>query len=552
LNVRVTFPGGQSKEFPAGTTAGEAAADPAFPYTALALVAVLVNNEVVHLQHGLSVNCTIAPVELGTRQGQAIYRRSLCFLLSMAALRIFPKRRLIIGHSLGQGYFYHFDGMDTALRDDLLRIEAEMRAIVARNLPVRSLALSYQEAISYFQRHHQPDTLLLLQNRNDPAIMVHSCEGFLDLFHGPLVPSTGLLSMFALMDYPPGFLLRYPPSESPQRMGEFVENPVLFSIYREYKNWGKILRVGSVGRLDELIRQGGIQDFIQVAEALQDKKIAEIADRINALRDQVKVVLIAGPSSSGKTTFSKKLTIQLRVVGRNPVTISLDDYYKPHDHTPRDEEGKPDFEALDALDVDLLNDTLVRLLRAEEVETPVFDFHLGGRKPEGRKMRLPDRAILILEGIHGLNDALTPLVPRQSKHKIYVSALTQLNLDDHNRIATTDNRLIRRIVRDSQFRGHSALQTLTMWPSVRRGEDRNIFPFQNGADSAFNSALDYELAVLKVYADPLLASVKPDAPEYEEARMLLSFLSNFAPLHPRWVPPTSILREFIGESAFKY
>jgi len=552
LNVRVTFPGGQVREFPAGTTAAEAAADPAFPRTALPLVAVLVNNEVVQLQHGCAVNCSIAPVELGSRQGLAIYRRSLCFLLSMAALRIFPKRRLIIGHSLGQGYFYYFDGMDGVARDDLIRIDAEMRGLIARDLPIRSLSLSYQEAIAFFEKHHQPDTLLLLQHRNDPAVTVHSCDGFLDLFHGPLVPSTGLLSAFALRDCPPGFLLRYPPSDNPLHMGEYVENPVLFSIYREYKNWGKILRVGSVGRLDELIRDGGIQDFVQVAEALQDKKIAEIADRINALRDRVRVVLIAGPSSSGKTTFSKKLMIQLRVVGRNPVTISLDDFYKPHDRTPRDEEGNLDFEALDALDVELLNDTLVRLLRAEEAETPVFDFHAGARKPEGRKMRLPDRAILILEGIHGLNDALTPLVPSGSKHKIYVSALTQLNLDDHNRIATTDNRLVRRMVRDSQFRGHSALQTLRMWPSVRRGEDRNIFPFQNGADSAFNSALDYELAVLKVYADPLLASVKPDAPEYEEARMLLSFLSNFAPLHPRWVPATSILREFIGESAFKY
>ncbi|MGA2640026.1 MAG: nucleoside kinase [Spirochaetia bacterium] len=552
MNVRVTFPGGQTKELPAGTTAGEAAADPAFPRTALPLVAVLVNNEVVQLQHALAVNCTIGPVALGSRQGLAIYRRSLCFLLSMAAPRIFPKRRLIVGHSLGQGYFYHFDGMESVPLDDLVKIEAEMRGIVARDLPIRSLPLSYQEAIYYFQKHHQPDTLLLLQNRNDPAIAVHSCDGFLDLFHGPLVPSTGVLSAFALKNYPPGFLLRYPAAEDPLHMGEFEENPVLFSIYREYKNWGKILKVGSVGRLDELTRQGGIQDFIQVAEALQDKKIAEIADRINAMRDQVRVVLIAGPSSSGKTTFSKKLMIQLRVVGRNPVTISLDDYYKPHDLTPKDEEGKPDFESLDALDVELLNDTLVRLLRAEEVETPVFDFQAGARKPEGRKTRLPERAILILEGIHGLNDALTPLVPRENKHKIYVSALTQLNLDDHNRIPTTDNRLIRRIVRDSQFRGHSALQTLTMWPSVRRGEDRNIFPFQNGADSAFNSALDYELAVLKVYADPLLASVKPDAPEYQEARMLLSFLSNFAPLHPRWVPATSILREFIGESAFKY
>jgi uridine kinase len=552
LNVRVTFPGGQAREYPAGTPAATVAADPSFPRGTLPLVAVRVNNEVVHLRFELTVNCTVAPVELDDKQGLVIYRRSLSLLLFMAALRTFPKRRLIVGHSLGQGYFYHFDGMDSVPRDDLLRVEAEMRGIVARDMPIHSLSLSYQEAIAYFQKHNQPDTLLLLQNRNDPTIAVHSCDGVLDLAHGPLVPSTGLLSVFGLLDYPPGFILRYPPSDNPLHLGEFVENPVLFSIYREYKNWGKVLRVGCVGRLDEMIREGGIQDFVQTAEALQDKKIAEIADRINALRDQVKVVLIAGPSSSGKTTFSKKLMIQLRVVGRNPVTISLDDYYKPHSMTPLDDEGTPDFESLDALDVELLNDTLVRLLKGDGVETPVFDFHAGARKPQGRTMQLPERAILILEGIHGLNEALTPLVPRQSKHKVYVSALTQLNLDDHNRIATTDNRLIRRIVRDSQFRGHSALKTLSMWPSVRRGEDRNIFPFQNGADSAFNSALDYELAVLKVYADPLLASVKPDVAEYQEARTLLSFLSNFAPVHPRWVPATSILREFIGESAFKY
>jgi uridine kinase len=552
VNIRVSLPGGQARDFPAGTPAGEAARDPLFPRSALPLVALEVNHEVVDLHHPLTVNCAISPVEIGSRQGLVIYRRSLCFLLSMAASRVLPKRRLVIGHSLGQGYYYYFDGMERVPPDDLARLEAEMHGLAARDLPVRTLSLSYQEAIGYFQKHNQPDTLLLLQNRNDPTIVVHSCDGYLDLSHGPLVPSTGLLSVFALHDYAPGFLLRYPPSENPLHMGEFEENRVLFSIYREYKNWGKILQVGSVGRLDEQIRQGGIQDFIQVAEALQDKKIAEIADRINAQRDKVRVVLIAGPSSSGKTTFSKKLMVQLRVVGRNPVTISLDDYYRPNDRTPLGPDGKPDFEALGALDVELLNTALVRLLKSEEVETPLFDFHAGTRKPEGRRMRLPERAILILEGIHGLNDALTPLVPRESKHKIYVSALTQLNLDDHNRISTTDNRLIRRMVRDSQFRGHTALQTLQMWPSVRRGEDRNIFPFQNDADSAFNSALDYELAVLKVYADPLLASVKPDAPEYQEARMLLSFLANFTPLHPRWVPPTSILREFIGESAFKY
>ena len=552
MNVRVTYARGQTREFPAGTPVREAASDSAFSPSSLPLVAALLNNEVVSLESGLTVNCTIKPVDLGSKAGVTLYRKSLCFLLSMAAKSVFPRRRLVIGHSLGQGYFYHFDGIDEIPQEELARIEAEMRGIVARDMPIRALSLSYREALEYFEKHYQPDTVLLLENRNDPSIRVNSCGGYLDLSHGPLVPSTGVLSVFAVREYRPGFLLRYPPTEDPLHIGPFEENPVLFSIYQEYKNWGKILRVGSVGRLNGLIRDGGIQEFIQVAEALQDKKIAEIADRINARRDLVKLVLIAGPSSSGKTTFSKKLMIQLRVVGRNPITISLDDYYKPHSLAPLDDEGKPDFEALQALDVDLLNEHLVGLLRGDEVETPLFDFHTGTRKPEGRRMRLPERAILILEGIHGLNDGLTPLVERERKHKVYISALTQLNLDDHNRIATTDNRLIRRIVRDYQFRGHSAARTLAMWPSVRTGEDRNIFPYQNSADSAFNSALDYELAVLKVYAEPLLASVKPDVPEYQEARSLLSFLQNFAPLYPLWVPATSILREFIGESAFKY
>ncbi|HET6487088.1 MAG TPA: nucleoside kinase [Spirochaetia bacterium] len=552
MNVRVSLPGGLTRDYPAGTPVRQAiespdSTDPGFP-----LVAALLNNEVVWLDHPLSFNCAVAPVDLGSKAGTVIYRKSLCFLLGMAAGRTFPKRRLIIGHSLGQGYYYHFDGLPKVGRDDLVRLEASMREIVARDLPIRSLYLSYHEAMEYFEKHNQPEAVLLLQNHNDPQVEVQSCDGLLELSHGPLAPSTGLLSAFGLQEYEPGFLLRYPPSENPLHLGPFVENPVLFSIYREYKNWGKVLQVGSVGRLDELIRDGRIQEFVQIAEALHDKKIAEIADRINEAREQVKVVLIAGPSSSGKTTFSKKLMIQLRVVGRNPVTLSLDDYFKPSSATPRDEEGRPDFEALSALDVELLNDHLVRLLSGQEVETPLFDFHTGSRKPRGQAMKLPDRAVLILEGIHGLNDALTPLVGRGQKYKVYVSALTQLNLDDHNRISTTDNRLIRRMVRDNQFRGHSALKTLSMWPSVRRGEDRNIFPFQNTADSAFNSALDYELAVLKTYAEPLLATVKPDSPEYQDARTLLRFLANFAPLHPRWVPTTSILREFIGESAFRY
>jgi uridine kinase len=552
MTVHVRFPAGEIREVPAGTPVLEMVSDAAFPATPYPLVAVLANNVAVNLQHRLDVNTGIAPVDLSSPMGVVIFRKSLCFLLALAARRIIPKHRLVIGHSLGQGYFYYLDGLDEVPRSELSRIEERMKEIVSQDIPIRGMVLSYMEALRYFERTNQPDTVQLLKNLNEPSIEVNSCDGYLDLAHGPLVPRTGILSTFGIMDYPPGFLLRYPPAEDTTSLAPFRENPMLFTIYREYKNWGKILGVGSVGSLNELIHEGKIKDFIQVAEALQDKKIAEIADRINGKRDRVRIILIAGPSSSGKTTFSKKLMIQLRVVGRNPVTISLDDYYKEKDLAPKDADGNPDLEALDALDVALLNENLLRLLEGNEVEIPTFDFVIGKRKPKGNPMRLPDRAVLILEGIHGLNDALTPRIDRDVKYKIYVSALTQLNLDDHNRIATTDNRLLRRMVRDNQFRGHSALETLAMWPSVRRGEDRNIFPFQNAADSAFNSALDYELAVLKVYAEPLLATVKPDAREYQEARALMSFLSNFTPLAPRWVPRTSILREFIGESDFTY
>jgi uridine kinase len=550
--VTVRYPSGVERSFPAGTSVREAAADPAFPRTATPLVAALANNELVSLAGELAVSCTLAPVELDSRTGLTVYRRSLCFLLSLAVRQEFPGRRLVIGHSLGHGYLYWFEDAEEVSEPEVAALHERMRALVAANKPIACMRLAWAEAVAYFEENGQPDTALLLRNRGEPVVRVTSCAGAIDLDHGPLVPSTGVLQAFALTTFPPGLLLRYPPAETPLVMGPFVENPVLVSIYREYKRWGKILRVSSVGQLNGLIRDGGIREFIEVAEALQDRKIAEIADRINARRDTVRVVLIAGPSSSGKTTFSKRLMVQLRVVGRNPVTISLDDYFLDRDRTPKDESGAPDWEALSALDVVLLNQHLLALMRGEEVELPSFDFHTGSRRPAGTRLRLPERAVLILEGIHGLNGELTPAVPREAKYLVYVSALTQLNLDDHNRIPTTDNRLVRRLVRDSQFRGHDAVTTLRMWPSVRHGEDRNIFPFQNGADSAFNSALDYELAVLKVLAEPLLASVPPDRPEYQDARSLLAFLGNFAPLNPRWVPPDSILREFIGESTFKY
>jgi uridine kinase len=552
MTVTITLPSGRTLALPAGTTVERVLEEKEFSGPTSPIVAVLVNKALTSLSYPLEVSCRVEPVPLASRQGANVYRRSLCFLLAIAAKQVFPERRLIIGHSLGRGYLYFFDGVNVVPEPELERLGRRMRELVAQALPIRREVVSYMEALRYFERGNQPDTVLLLKNRNSPKVPVYTCGEFMDLAHAPLLPHTGLLATFQIRGNPPGFLLRYPPWNRPQALDAFEQNPVLLSIYREYKDWGKILGVTCVGHLNDLIAERRVREFIQVAEALQDKKIAQIADHLNERRDEVRVILIAGPSSSGKTTFSKKLAIQLRVLGRNPVMVSQDDYFLPRELTPKDEEGNIDFEALEALDVALLNEQLIRLLGGEEVAVPRFDFHSGQRKAEGVPLRLPSRAVLILEGIHCLNDALTPAIPAGQKYKIYISALTQLNLDDHNRISTTDNRLLRRLVRDYQFRGHSARDTLSMWQAVRNGEDRNIFPFQNKVDAAFNSALDYELAVLKVYAEPLLKTIKPDQEQFDEALRLLSFLDNFAPIPPGWVPDYSLLREFIGESAFKY
>ncbi|MBA7655137.1 Uridine kinase [subsurface metagenome] len=552
MSVTITFPSGRKKNIPLGTTVEEIIEDEEFQSADSPVIAVMVNNDIASLTYRIEIDCRLAPIKLASREGADIYRRSLCFLLTIAARGLFPDRRLVIGHSLGRGYFYYFDNIEEVSDRDLERIRERMQEIVQTCLPIRRQVIPYLEAVQYFEINNQRDTVLLLKNRNDPKIAVYRCGEFIDLAHAPLVPNTGILKVFDILNYPPGFLLRYPAWNKPSEMSPFKDDPVLFAIYREYKNWGKILNVNCVGLLNDLIHERRVKEFIQVAEALHDKKIAKIADKISEKREAVKIILIAGPSSSGKTTFSKKLSIQLKVLGRNPVSISHDDYFLPRELTPKDEEGNCDFESLNAINIALLNEHLVRLLQGEEVIIPRFDFHTGQRKESGLALRLPKRAILILEGIHGLNDRLTHLIEKDRKYKIYISTLTQLNLDDHNRISTTDNRLIRRIVRDYQFRGHSALDTLSMWQSVRNGENRNIFPFQNTADSAFNSALDYECAVLKVYAEPLLKTVKPDQEVFYEARRLLSFLVDFAPIPSSWVPEYSILREFIGESAFKY
>jgi uridine kinase len=514
------------------------------------LAAVRVNNEILPLSTRLEINCNIEPVSLSSHDGVMIYRRSLAFLLAIAARDRFPDRRLVVGHSLGHSYYYTFADGKKPGPGEIEALEREMRELVKADLPISGGYMAYGEALALFEKNRQDDTLLLFEQRSESKVRINRCRDFADLYVEPLVRRTGLLDAFELMEYGDGLLLRFPATGRGKTIEPFEDSPTLFSVYQEYKKWGNILGVRAVGQLNRLVSERTVRDYIRIAEAFQGKKLAESADRIHE-RD-VRVILIAGPSSSGKTTTAKRLAIQLQVMGMSPILVSMDDYYRSPEEVPLDDKGRRDFECLEALDIPYLNQQLIELLEGKEVDIPIFDFKSGTRKVRGRPIKLTERSVLIMEGIHGLNEACTPQVERHKKFMLYVSALTQLNLDDHNRIPTSDNRLLRRMVRDNQFRGTGAAKTIQMWSSVQSGERKHIFPFQDGADAAFNSALDYELAVLKFYADPLLRSVKPNMKEYAEARRLLSFLENFAPIPPQYVPGNSILREFIGESEFKY
>jgi len=516
-------------------------------------VALRVNNEIRPLKTRLAVNSTLEPVPLQSPEGAMIYRRSLAFLLAVAARKLFPGHGLYVGHSLGSSYYYTINPGEPLKEQEVTALQKEMEAIVREDFPITFKYLAYEEALEVFTKNRQTDTVLLLEQRSTSRIKVHECKGFLDIYVEPLVPRTGLLSSFELMPYQEGFLLRFPAIGKGMEIGRFEDEPKIFDVYNEYKKWGRMVGVRVVGDLNALVTNRTINDYIRIAEAHQNRKMAEIAEQIYGQQANIKMVMLAGPSSSGKTTSAKRLSIELMVLGIKPVAVSLDDYFLGKERTPKDEKGDPDYECLEALDISLLNEHLQALYRGEEIRLPVYDFKTGSRREgEGRAIHLDDHAVLIVEGIHALNEALTPGIARNTRFKLYVSALTQLNLDDHNRIPTSDNRLLRRMVRDYQFRGKDAAGTIKMWPNVQAGERKHIFPFQNTADAAFNSALDYELSVLKYYADPLLRAVKPGQREYAEASRLLSFLENFAPISPQYVPGTSILREFIGDSEFKY
>lgn len=516
------------------------------------IVAVKVNNEQLSLNHKVKGDCTVEFVHIRSSEGADIYRRSLCLILARAAQELHRNTRLVIGHSIGNGYYYDYITDVPVTETVLAQLEERMREIIAADERLVYKRYSREEAIELFRKEGYSDKVRLLEHIDLKEVAIHRCGSFIDIAYGPTVPSTGYLNVFKLRPYgPEGFVVNFPSRRDPKIAADLEEQRKLFTIHKESKHWGQILEVNNAGRLNELISRGEIGEYIKIAEALHERKISEIADQIWQQREKVRLILIAGPSSSGKTTFSKRLAIQLRVLGMIPYTLSMDNYFVDREHTPLDEDGNYDFESIECLDLELFNDHLTQLLRGREVNIPKFNFETGTRKP-GFDLRLGHEQVLIVEGIHGLNEQLTHAVPAENKFKIYASALTQLCIDEANRIPTTDTRCIRRIVRDSQFRGYSAQETISRWPSVKRGEGRNIFPFQEEADAMFNSAIVYELSVLRPFVEPLLQEITQEHPEYTEAHRLHRFVRLFTPIPPDEVPNTSILREFIGGSSFHY
>lgn len=547
--VKVTFSNGEVEKYPKGIKLEEIVKEkqPFYKYT---IVAAKVGNNMEELRHEITKDCHLEFIDLTTTDGMRIYQRSLSFLLFYVVRTLIKDGNVIIHHSVGPGFYCELIGVDHLNQELLNKIENKMRELVEQDLPFNKMSIPLEEAMKIFEENGMDDKKNLFKYRRSSMVNLYELGGVKNYFYGYMVPSTGFLKHFRLILDGSGFILQFPTTKDPTKVPEFVPSPKLSQIFLEYKNWGKILRVDTVGALNDVIANQDIRSLIMTAEALHEKKIAQIADMIAEKKDSIAVVLIAGPSSSGKTTFAQRLAIQLRVNGMRPHAISIDDYFVNREFTPRDENGEYDFESLESIDVELFNHDLKRLINGEVVEIPSFNFKTGKREYKGRKIKMESNDILIIEGIHGLNERLTKDIHKDNKFKIYISALTQLNIDDHNRIPTTDTRLLRRIVRDNQYRGTSAERTIELWPSVRRGEEKNIFPYQEEADVMFNSALIYELSVLKQYAEPLLFRIEPQSPCYSEAKRLFKFLDYFLGVSSEAVPQNSIIREFIGGSCF--
>lgn len=545
--------GEEAYTYPEGTTYLQVAEAFHEQYDHAIVLVKLDGNKLQELRKPIQRDSKLEFITTGDTVGMETYKRSMCLMLVKAIYDVSERadiEKVRIDFSIGKGYYCLVDGKISLTEDWLGQVEERMRQMVAEKMPIEKRTVHTEEAISQFGRHGMHDKEKLFGYRRVSTVNLYRMNEFEDYYYGYMVPDASYLSYFSLHLYDEGFVIQMPTREEPEKVPTFAPHPKLFQVLKKAGKWGDMLGIGTVGDLNEQITKGNIQETILVQEALQEKEIGKIAEQILE-RKSVKFVLIAGPSSSGKTTFSHRLSIQLRAHGMTPHPIAVDNYFVEREQTPKDADGNYNFECLEAIDVALFNQHLNALLAGEEVELPTFNFKSGKKEYHGNRLKLGEQDILVIEGIHCLNDALTYQLPKENKFKIYISALTQLNVDEHNRIPTTDGRLLRRMVRDARTRGTSARQTIAMWPSVRRGEEENIFPYQEEADVMFNSALIYELAVLKLYAEPVLFGIEKDCPEYVEAKRLLKFLDYFVGVGSEQIPTNSLLREFVGGGCFR-
>ena len=513
------------------------------------IIACKFNNEIKSLNYKIKSGGKLELIDLKDKDGMRIYRRGLVYIISKAFNEVYPGALMTINYQLTNAMFCTVDNLEIT-NEVIKNVKERIQQIVEQDLPIEKRFMTKEEAVKFYEKEKTLKGKLQLDLKQKKEVTLYYCENYYNYFYGVLPISTGFAENYEITKYHHGFMVRYPSNETPNEISKFHDTPKLFATLEEYDELHKILNINTLYKLNQIIKSNKIAEYILLDEALHEKKIGTIADNI-AKNKNIKLIAIAGPSSSGKTTFAKRLEIQLRLNGLKPVTISVDNYFVEREDTPLDEDGKYDFESIHAIDTKLLNNDLLKLLNGEEIEAPTFNFHTGHKEYNGNKMKLASDEVLIMEGIHCLNDELTYLIPKEQKYKIYISALTVLNIDYYNRISTTDTRLIRRIVRDYQFRGYNAAHTLEMWPSVNRGEQNNIFKFQEEADVMFNSSLIYELSVLKKYAIPLLKEIDSSSTLYSETKRLLSMLSYFEDIPDELVPTHSLLREFIGGSIFR-
>lgn len=514
------------------------------------VLAATFNNEYKNLAFLIEEDGKIELIDTSSSEGMKVYRRTLLYIVGKAFEKICPNKKMEVNYQLSNSMFC--DLMDEEVTDEFIeKLTQEVRQIVKDDLPIKQVIMNREEATKFFNETQSSKGRLQLDLEDNQEIFMYYCEDYYNYCYGTLANRTGVTKIFEIVRYNDGFLVRYPSQKDPERMPKFVKNKKLAWAMEEYDDINKILKIERVYRINEAIKEGNVKDIILLAEALHEKKIAKMADNI-AKNKNIKMVLIAGPSSSGKTTFAQRLGIQLKLNRIKPVTISVDNYFVERKDTPRDENGEYDFECLEAIDLELFNDHLTKLLNGEEVEMPEFDFYEGTKRYNGKKLKLEKDEVLVIEGIHCLNDKLTSKIPAEQKYKIYISALTVLNLDRFNRISTTDTRLIRRIVRDHQFRGYSAKHTISTWNKVNDGEKKNIFPFQEEANFIFNTSLVYEIGALKPIVMPLLEEITKEDKEYAEATRLINMLKYFEEIPKEYVPNNSLLKEFLGGGDFKY